>query len=423
MNLKKGVISAKAVPVKEKACPYCAERILLDAVKCRHCGEWLNGSRPGASEPASSSLPARKKTARPQTAPSGLSLSASRTRTTNRSAEILEAAAQNLPVQRPRGEKPPALPAELTMENPPEEERRRNLDDLDNFFCIDCKSIYLEKQEFCPDCNSLYVVRMVPDQRGLDPNKYEMTGKNGGPRLLEAPPTPLLPKPKEVITPAQRRSRNFLWIIALAAVLWFDILTSDNYTGPFWGMVGFMAGHILPLFIIGLALTLIWRLAAPVAIHKGARRWNWSFWPNMTAAMSLVVLVVLVAGSGHMLDQYSRYSPWVDRAEAAQPKNPPGDLLAPPTKRMVAALGPAKIQAMANALKESPQEKFNRLRQKNKSELSGFERGVRRGWAQLRGHAWGMLGAVGWILDEPEMMELGFGRYQDLRREARSYPR
>ena len=25
-----------------KKCPYCAEKILPDAKKCKHCGEWLN---------------------------------------------------------------------------------------------------------------------------------------------------------------------------------------------------------------------------------------------------------------------------------------------------------------------------------------------------------------------------------------------
>lgn len=39
-----------------KRCPYCAEEILADAVKCKHCGEWLNRSATPAT-PAEAAKP------------------------------------------------------------------------------------------------------------------------------------------------------------------------------------------------------------------------------------------------------------------------------------------------------------------------------------------------------------------------------
>ena len=44
------------VPQKFKNCPFCAEQILTDAIKCKHCGEFLTESRKLKTPPISQDI-------------------------------------------------------------------------------------------------------------------------------------------------------------------------------------------------------------------------------------------------------------------------------------------------------------------------------------------------------------------------------
>ncbi len=50
------------IPKQTKQCPFCAEEILVSAVKCKHCGEFLDGRRKAAPAPPPPT-PQRVKTA------------------------------------------------------------------------------------------------------------------------------------------------------------------------------------------------------------------------------------------------------------------------------------------------------------------------------------------------------------------------